>query len=401
MTTQKEDAGWMEGFPPPADKVISVDRENHYNWPQLRWTFSNTQQLVPTKTIWRGTGSSNPLELKGANLEQLAINCKDGRQLTWQEAMKETDTDGFAVLHKGNLVHEAYFGCCGPHQTHLIMSCAKSYAGVLAEMLIAEGALDEEALIPQYLPELKNTAWKDATLHQVMDMLIGMEFHEDYLDPSSDVWRYLRAGGMVAGKARDGEPAHLMEYLKTVKKQGEHGQAFAYREPNINVLTFVIQRVTDRDIRDLVSERLWQQMGAEHDGWYMVDPFGMSTTAGCTLRDFLRFGELMRTGGTSGAVNTAIISKLVAGGDPALFAKAEFKIPAMQGWSYRSQWWIRDKPQGNAALARGAHGQLLYIDPAHELVIARFASSQLSPGYLQDPIVIPLIDTITDHLKKL
>ena len=70
----------------------------------------------------------------------------------------------------------------------------------------------------------------------------------------------------------------------------------------------------------------------------------------------------------------------------------------MQGWSYKSQWWIRHKKNGNAALARGAHGQILYIDPANELVIARFGSSQLSPGYLNDPVVIPMIDVIAAHL---
>jgi len=46
-------------------------------------------------------------------------------------------------------------------------------------------------------------------------------------------------------------------------------------------------------------------------------------------------------------------------------------------------------------LARGAHGQILYIDPTNELVIARFASSKLSPGYLNDSVVMPMFDAIT------
>jgi CubicO group peptidase (beta-lactamase class C family) len=396
--------GWMEGFPPPEDKIISVERGNHYQWPQLRWTFSNIQQLAPTKCIWRGAEAAWPLELQDASLDRLSIDCDDGRKLSWREALEVTDTDGLAVLHRGELVHETYLGYCGPHTIHLMMSCAKSFAGVLAEMLIDEGVLDEHALIPQYLPELHGTAWEDASLRQVMDMLVGMEFHEDYTDPGSEVWRYLRAGGMVAGEPGDGEPAHLAAYLETVRKQGEHGQAFAYREPNINVLTFVIQRVTNRDLKDLVSERLWQHIGAEHDGLYMVDPVGTCTTAGCSLRDFLRFGELMRTGskggGDAGAVDTAIIDKLVAGGDPALFARAQYPDGIMDGWSYKSQWWIRHKENGNAALARGAHGQLLYIDPLNELVIARFGSSQVSRGYINDPVLMPMIDAITKGSGK-
>jgi len=403
MSRDQQESGWMEGFPPPDDKVISIARGNHYNWPQLRWTVCNIQQLVPTKCIWRGPGVARPLELADAGLEHLIIDCDDGRKLSWHDALELTNTDGLAVLHRGVLVHESYLGYCDPHTTHLMMSCAKSFAGVLAEMLIDEGVLDENALIPQYLPELRGTAWQDASLRQVMDMLVGLEFDEDYMNPGSEVWRYLRAGGMVTGEPGEGEPAHLAAYLETVPKQGEHGQAFAYREPNINVLTFVIQRVTNRDLKDLVSERLWQHTGAEHDGLYMVDPVGTCTTAACTLRDFLRFGELMRTGGIgsrdSGAVDTAIIDKLVAGGGPALFAKAQYPDGIMDGWSYKSQWWIRHKPGGNAACARGAHGQLLYVDPANELVIARFGSSQVSPGYTNDPVVMPMIDAITKRLS--
>ena len=399
MEDKQNIKGWMEGFPPSEDKIISIDRGNHYDWPQLRWTFSNIQQLAPTKTIWRGPGAAHPLELTDVGLDKLSVKTLNAQDLTWQEALEATETDGLGIFHKGKLVHETYRGECGPHKTHLIMSCAKSYAGVLAEMMIDEGALDENALIPHYLPELSGTAWKDASLRQVMDMLIGMEFHEDYLDPGSDVWRYLRAGGMVLGKPAKGEPAHLAAYLETVKKQGDHGKAFAYREPNINVLTFVIQRVANQDLRNLVSQRLWQHMGAEHDGFYMVDPAGCSTTSGCTLRDFLRFGELMRTGGEYGTVDTAILDRIVAGGDPALFAKAQYPESIMKGWSYKSQWWIRHKDDGNAAFARGAHGQLLCIDPANELVIARFGSSKLSPGYLNDLVMMPMIDAITAYLK--
>jgi len=378
----------MAGFPPEVDAIISVERGNHYAWPQLQWTFSNVQQLVPSKAIWRGPEAASTLELKSEGLDRVYIETQDGRRLSWQQANASTQTDGLAVLHKGKLIHEEYFGHCHEHSSHLIMSCAKSYAGLLAEMLIENGTLNEKTLIPEYLPELSHTAWQDASLRQVLDMLINMEFHEDYLDPASDVWKFLRAGGMAPGNIPQGDPKHLFEYLLTVNKQGEHGEAFSYREPNINVLTFVIQRVTQRDLKDLVSEYIWQHMGAEHDGSYMLDPAGMCTTASCTLRDFLRLGEFVRTG-----VSDNILQRLVSGGSTAHFSKAA--IPAMQGWSYKSQWWVRHTPNGNAILARGAHGQILYIDPTNELVIARFASSKLSPGYLNDSVVMPMFDAIT------
>jgi len=385
MNKNKEN--WMMGFPPSPEKTISVNIGNHYQWPQLRWSFCNIQQLVPTKSIWRGAGAATPLPLIPKGFESLEITTTNGQTLNWQEAMNNTDTDGLAVMHKGKLVHEQYFNHCQQDSAHLIMSCAKSFAGLLAEMLISKGVLNEDTLVPEYLPELKGTAWQNASVRQVLDMLVAMEFHEDYSVPHSDVWKYLRSGAMAPGPIPKEDPQNLFEYLLTVNKQGSHGEKFAYREPNINVLTFILQRVANQDLKDLVSDYIWQNIGAEHDASYMLDPSGACTTAACTLRDFLRFGEFVRT-----SIDKDILTRLTNGGSPSHFAKAN--MPAMEGWSYKSQWWVRHQEHGNAILARGAHGQILYVDPSRELVIARFASSQLSPGYLNDDVVMPVFDAI-------
>ena len=398
MTDSIDGQIWMKGFPPADERIISVKKGNHASWPQLRWSFSHMQQLVPTKSVWRGADAAVPLRSSSTDLDALSIQPEFGGPLSWQQAIEATNTDGFAVLHKGKLVYENYYGYCDPNKPHMIMSCAKSFAGLIAEILIGQGQLDEHALIPYYLPELKNTAWDDASLREVLDMLVAMEFSEDYLDRSSDVFRYLRAGGMVAGEISDTEPQHLAAYLSTVKKAGNHGRAFAYREPNINVLTFIIQKIMGKDLAEIVSEMFWSRIGAEHDGYYMVDPSGCCTTFGCTLRDYLRFGEFIRTDLDIESASHGLFSKIVAGGNQSLFAKAGMKT--MKGWSYKSQWWIRHKIEGNAALARGAYGQLLYIDPANELVIVRFCSSELPPGYLNDPIVLPMIDTVTRLLAN-
>ncbi len=383
----------MTGFPPSPENIISVNNGNHYQWPQLRWSFCNIQQLVPTKSIWRGAGAATPLPLKTQGIESLNITTEAGQVLSWQEAMTSTDTDGLAVMHNGQLVHEQYFNHCQQDSGHLIMSCAKSFAGLLAEIFISEGILNEDALVPEYLPELIDTAWCEASVRQVMDMLVAMEFHEDYCVAQSDVWKYLRSGAMAPGPIPKDDPQNLFEYLLTVNKQGSHGEKFAYREPNINVLTFILQRITGRDLKDLVSDYIWKNIGADHDATYMLDPSGACTTAACTLRDFLRFGEFVRT-----STDKEILARLINGGSPTHFAKAN--MPAMQGWSYKSQWWVRHKDNGNAILARGAHGQILYVDPSNELVIARFASSQLSPGYLNDDVLMPMFDAITKHVTQ-
>lgn len=394
--TDPDVIGWMQGFPPAPDKTIRFEDGSFYKWPQLRWSFSHIQQLVPTKNVWRGAGAVLPLAKRDLGFEKLSITTDSGASLTWDQALSEASSDGLAIMHKGVLVHESYQGGCKPHLPHTIMSCAKSIAGILVEMLIEEGGLDPNAVMSSYMPEYKNTAWADATLRQTIDMLVGLEFHEDYLDKDSDVWRFLRAGGMIPTSPDDSGPKTIAEYLVTVRKQGQHGEAFAYREPNINAVTWLLQRVTNTDLADLASSRIWQHVGAEHDACYMLDSIGSCTTMCCTLRDFARLGEFVRTGGKDKLLRSGYIDRLAQGGDRQLFAKAGMKV--MKGWSYKGLWWIRHTDRGSQVLARGAHGQILYIDPEAELVIARFGSTELSPGYLQDHINLPLFDAITAHL---
>ena len=50
--------GWMQGFPPPPDKVIRFADGSSYRFPQLRWTFSNYRRLVPTGNVSRGLGGA-------------------------------------------------------------------------------------------------------------------------------------------------------------------------------------------------------------------------------------------------------------------------------------------------------------------------------------------------------
>jgi CubicO group peptidase (beta-lactamase class C family) len=390
---------WMKGFPPAADKIIRYADRSFYEWPQLRWSFNHIEELMPTKNVWRGSGASTEIPYQLQDFSDLEIKTDQGT-LGWGEMLNSSFTDGLIVLHQGKIVFEDYFCESGPLTRHLIQSCNKSFVGTIAETLIHEGRLDPEALVPSIIPELENTAWGDATVRQVMDMLIGMEFHEDYADPKSEIWRFLRATAMSPPKPGDKSEC-IADVLPRIKKEGSHGQAFAYREPNIFVLGWIVRRIGNEDLATQVSNRIWQHLGAEQDAYYMIDSIGAETSCGLTLRDFVRFGAMIGNNGRVGdkqVIPVEVVDRIMAGGDPALFAKAGFV--ALEGWSYQSQWWVRHIAGRNCAVARGAHGQLLYIDPTNELVIARFGTTQQPGSSLLDCVMWPMVDTITEMLSQ-
>ena len=65
--------------------------------------------------------------------------------MTWKALLAPSYTDGIAVLHRGRIVHERYAGCLRETGVHAAMSMTKSLTGLLAEILVAEGALDDGA----------------------------------------------------------------------------------------------------------------------------------------------------------------------------------------------------------------------------------------------------------------
>ncbi len=293
---------WMQGSPPPADKVVRHADLSMYRFPQIRWSFANFRQLAPSTNLWRGDGrpAELPRALRG-DIDGVSFQPLGGdRTMTWQESLAANYTDAILVLHRGRIVYERYFGVMTPHTQHMTMSVTKSFFGTLGAMLVEEGRLDPDALVSQYIPELRESAFGDATVRQVLDMTTGVRYSENYSDPDAEIWAHVRAGSVFPRPQGYDGPQSFYDFLQTLHKEGEHGQAFAYKTVNTDVLGWLIRRAAGRPVGDLLSERIWQKLGAEEDGYILVDTVGNEFAGGglnVTLRDLARFGEAMRLDG--------------------------------------------------------------------------------------------------------
>src|SRR6478736_2520822 len=347
--TDPETLGWMKGFPPAPDRTISFQNGSFRSFPELRWAWSNIRQLVPTVNVWRGAGPASVLPRQDHDIGASASTTMDGRPMTFAKMLEETYADGIVVLHRGRLIYERYFGALKPHKPHIAMSVTKSFTGVLAGILVTEGKIDPQALVPDYVPELKASAFGDARVHEVMDMTTGLEYTEVYTDKNSDVWGLRRANGMAPIEPGYQGATNIFDFLCAQKKQGEHGKAFAYKTVNSDVLAWIIRRTSGMTLSDLLSERIWSPMGAEEDAHYHVDRIGTESGGGglsTTLRDLARFGETIRNHGRFNGrqiVPSPFVEEVARGGDPEKFKPAGYTT--LLGASYRNQWWVT----GNAA----------------------------------------------------
>jgi len=387
---------WMQGSPPPPEKRICFEDDRFLEFPQIRWSLSHMRELLPNAAVWRGGGPASELGPAAGGdesaIDALAFEDLHGRKRTWAASLYDTYTDGIVVLHRGRRRYERYFGALRPHKQHACFSITKSYAATLAATLIHERTLDEKKTVPYYLPEMAGTAYEDATLRQVLDMQIGVDYSELYSDPKAHIWDYTRAGGLRPRPAGYRGPGNFHDYLRTLRPQGDHGAAFAYKTVNTEVMCWVMNRVTGLGFAEMLSRRIWSRIGCEEDGYVTVDPLGVAMGGGglnAGLRDMCRFGELMRCEGAWGSqqiIPAQVVSDIRRGSDPAKFEKAGYTL--LPGYSYRNMWWVSHDSNGMFE-GRGIHGQRLYIAPKAEMVIARFSSHPIASSAANDPITLP------------
>ncbi|UCD25932.1 MAG: serine hydrolase, partial [Gemmatimonadota bacterium] len=269
--------GWMQGFPPPPDKHIGQPDSDYFSFPKLRWTVCHLRELLPTEQVSRGIGAPVRLEY---DLDEAAIDALTfkpmGRdeEMSWEESLWANYTDGVLILHRGRIVYERYFGCLDETGKHGAMSMTKSLTGLLAEILLVEGELDDSALVASIIPELRHSAFGNATVRQVMDMTTGLAYSEDYSDPNAEIWVYSAAASPLPKPADYDGPDGYFEYLQTVRPEGGHGDAFHYKTINTDVLGWIISRVSGMEITELLSARIWSRIGAEQDAYMTVDGKG-------------------------------------------------------------------------------------------------------------------------------
>ncbi|WP_242511861.1 serine hydrolase domain-containing protein [Rhodobaculum claviforme] len=400
--------GWMQGFPPPPDRLITQPDAVYFSFPRLRWSVCHLRQFLPTVQLGRGLGAPVPLdtlppvafaEMRAA-IDALTFRPIGAEEdMTWAASLDANYTDGIAILHRGRVVYERYSGCLAEDGQHAAMSMTKSVTGLLAEILVVEGALDDTALVVDIIPEIAGSAFADATVRQVMDMTTGVAFSEDYADPDADIWRYSAAASPFPKPEGHTGPDGYWEYLMQVRPEGAHGEAFHYRTINSDMLGWIIARTAQRSVADLASERLWRRMGAEQDAYMAVDGRGVPFAGGglsLGLRDLARLGLVMLDGGEIAGTRlfpAEVVARIRAGGDPARFSG----YPTLPNGSYTSQWWVFHNDHG-AFAARGVHGQTIYVDPTAEMVVVRFASFPQAQNALIDPTSLPAFQAVAEFL---
>ncbi|MDB9798136.1 serine hydrolase [Pseudomonadales bacterium] len=267
--------GLMEGFPPPPDKRI--DRYNAlFGVPYNRWSYQNMRRIYPSAPVLAAKEAFHLPRQINSEIETLTVQRENGTEADLLTFLKETYTDAFVVLHKGTVVYERYLNGMTADTPHQLMSVTKSFAGLLALMAASEGLMDEEDLVTQWVPELKDSsAFSDARVGHLLNMTNSMAFTEDYHNPESDIQKYGRVLGLFGPQLGEQLPDNLYDYLVTLEKGVlEHGEQYEYQTPKADVLNWVTNRVSGLSFEKDLAKRLWSRLGTDGETYVLLDQNG-------------------------------------------------------------------------------------------------------------------------------
>jgi CubicO group peptidase (beta-lactamase class C family) len=166
------------------------------------------------------------------------------------------------------------------------------------------------------------------------------------------------------------------DVARTIKRKNPPGAAFEYKTLDTAVLGWLVERVTGNTVAAYTARKVWEPLGAEADGFYIMDgapgvgrEFSGAGFNG-TLRDFARFGQMVLNGGEANGRRIVAAEWIRESTSPTQSRGAGPRT----GYGY--QWWMAEGPSAFQAI--GLQGQFIYIDPSTRTVIVKL--SYFPPG---------------------
>jgi len=270
-------------------------------------------------------------------------------------------TDSLLILHKGKIVHEAYFNGYDKNKPHVQFSVTKSVVSALVGIAMGEGYINSvqdkvAAYFPKaVIPEGQENK-KEMTIEHLLTMTSGID-----TDPHWDTF---------TGEAlQDGA-----QWIFTLPQKRAPGTKFRYDNMAPSILGGIIEKATGQRLLDYAQQKLFGPLGMTSVTWETAGdglPFGAFGIF-MTPRDMARFGYLyLNLGRWEG--------KQIIPAD--FVVKTPPRSMSVMGYGYLF-WNYTLSPFSGSYEAQGMNGQNIIIMPKKDLVIVRTAQTRPIDGAL-------------------
>jgi hypothetical protein len=328
-------------------------------------TYSNTDLIFPTRKVKAG-GKPSPLPVSDKPMGPVTFK-SEGKTYDLPDYVALNRMVGLVVLKDGKIVFEHYDFGFRPDMRWMSMSVAKSFVSTLVGAAIKDGYIASvNDPVTKYLPQLAGGGYDGVTVRDMLMMASGVKWNETYTDPASD------RRALLELQIKSDRKGAIFEVMKPLPRATEPGKTFNYNTGETVLIGEVVQAATKMPLADYLSKKIWVPVGMEADAsWWLDSPGGHEVGGSgllARLRDFARFGQFILEGARVKGESIVPEGWLAE----ATSAKPITGVTGKNGYGY--QWWTVKPEAGKAHegvfMGRGIHGQYLYINPAHRLVVA-------------------------------
>ena len=335
----------MKNFPNPYEGQVTLS-----NWriaPFNSWAFHHVGEIIPSAPICNDPLSIQNLRTEKIDLKNIIIKRTSNSSIDYHQFLEVTHTDAIVILKSGVIIEEKYFSGMTLSSQHILMSVSKSLLGLLIGILIDQNLFKLDQLATDILPELEATAYKGASIRQLLDMRTGVAFEEDYLATHGTIIDYRKATNWNPASKDEPESDLRSFYSQLTGSDGPHGENFHYVSPNTDLLGWLIEKASGSRYVDLMEELIWKPMGATYPASMTVDRLGAPRVAGgmsSTARDLAIIGQLIINNGVHNnkqIVPSDWITDIKCNGNKQAWDKGDFAqyYPSID-MHYRSKWYV-------------------------------------------------------------
>jgi CubicO group peptidase (beta-lactamase class C family) len=267
---------------------------------------------------------------------------------------------GFVVIKNDSLLFEDYFDGWRDDSVSNSFSVAKSYISVLTGVAMREGRItDLQTPVGHYLPEFDqlDPCHKDITLWNLLTMSTGLDWSESGSSPFSD-------------NAKGYYGYHVRELAMDQPCREAPGKEFDYISGSTQIMADVLQKIYGKPLPELVREKVWGPLGAEHDAYWGKDRKDGDYKAFCclyaTARDFARIGQLWLDSGEWKGTRIVPLEYWKESITP-----AKLMDKGAPNTRYGYYWWLASVDGKPMYYCRGFHGEYVVVIPQERLIMVR------------------------------
>lgn len=309
--------------------------------------FDNREVKAGTVLKWNLSGNYDKKTVSDAHLKEFG----------------DMKTIAFVVIKNDSIIHEQYWDGFGEDSHTNSFSMGKTFTSILIGCAIDDGFIKNvDQPVGDFLPEYKTGDNAKLTIKHLLTMSSGINFDEDYVNPFA-----------YPGAAYYGSDIKKLTY--GYKVTSEPGKTFDYLSGNTELLGFILEKATGKNVSDYASEKLWKPIGAKYSAFWSLDhEGGMEKTYCCfnsNALDFARIGKLYLDSGKVNGKQVVSTEYVLNSIKPADLMDDFGKKNTKYGYC----WWLIPKYKGHDIFyCRGLLGQYIVCIPDQKMIVVRLGN---------------------------